>query len=379
MKILFIQKIKAFAGSEKYLTELIPALMKKGYECKLVFVTNPKDRIKLSHFFEVLEDKNIPYNCIETQRDLSFNLLRKLYKTSKESNYDLIHLNLIHAELWFSLIKSIFRMKTDLISTIHGFDESFQANYGFDPSKITKTRYVRILKFCQKRIKGYFAVSNGLKNLVVKSHIIPENKIRTINYGFDYPEYNGVKKENTDSIKNILVPGRIVPYKGQDMVISIIPELIAQGYKIKVSYAGDFQGPFGDLLKQKVEALEISDYVNFLGHVSNLEAHYSAADVVILPSKSEGFGLVLLEAFNFEVPVITFDVPAFNETIQHEITGLITPAFNLDELMLNVKRIFEDPILSTNLTTAAKSRLLNYYSLDRMVNETITFYDEMSN
>lgn len=375
MKILFVQKVKAFAGSEKYLTEIIPALNDRGYTCNFLFVIHPDDREKLSHFLAVLKEKKIKYECVESKRDLGYTLLRKLHKSANTIPYDLIHLNLIHAELWFSLIARFFRFKTPLVSTIHGFDENYQASFGFDPHHVSNTKYIRILKFCQKQIASYFAVSEGLRKLVVEGKIIPSSKIKVINYGFDYPSVDIIPTAQPN-VKHILVPGRLVPYKGQDMVVDILPKLKELGHTFKIWIAGDPQGPFGEALKERVKKLNLTSEVDFLGHVSNIQDYYASCDLVILPSKSEGFGLVLLEAFNFEKPVITFDVPAFNETIIHEETGIITPAFDLNQLTKNVDRLLNEPDLCKKLTKAAKVRLLEYYCLERMVNETVAFYEE---
>jgi len=378
MKVLFVQKVKAYAGSENWFTDIIPALNKKGIQCELVCVIDPSNLKKLSKFKEVLENSNIKYHFIITKKNLSLKLLKDLKKIATTGQFDLIHLNLIHAELWFSVLKTFFGLKTKLVSTIHGFDEQFQAKHGFDPKQITNTKYVRILKFCEKKISNYYAVSKGLENLVTKGKIISPNKISVINYGFDYPDHEhsfNLPKQIDKTKKNILVPGRIVEYKGQEMVIDTIPKLIEKGIAFKIIFAGDLQGEYGNHLKQKINKLNYNKYVTFLGHVPNLPEYFISSDIVVLPSKSEGFGLVLLEAFNYEKPVITFDVPAFNETIEHQKTGLITKCFCLDELADNIETLIKNSNIRDKLTTEAKKRLLDYYCLDRMVTETINFYN----
>lgn len=375
MKILFVQKVKAFAGSEKYLSEIIPALNDRGYDCHFFIVIQPEDKNKLANFFETLSEKRIRHTIFETKRDLSFRLLKKLKKSTVKFDPDLIHLNLIHAELWYSLIKVIFRLKYKLVTTIHGFDEDFQAQFGFNPKHLSNSRYVRILKFTERHIGHYFAVSKGLRNLVVEGGIVPATKIRVINYGFDYPIFKAPIITKS-VVKTILVPGRLVPYKGQDMVLKVIPDLLKKGHQLEVLVAGDEQGPFGAELKKLSQTLNIENEVKFLGHVSDIETYYMKSDLIVLPSKSEGFGLVLLEAFNFEKPVITFDVPAFNETIIHGKTGIITPAFDLTQLGENIHLLLTDNKKVQELTTAAKERLLAYYSLKRMTDETEAFYGD---
>ena len=375
MKILFVQRVKAYAGSERYFTTIIPELIRRGIDCKLLFVVHPKDYHKLSVMEEKIREHDIPYQIIFARNNLSLHLLKKLNRAATADNYDLIHLHLIHAELWFSLIKKFINKSLTLVSTIHGFDEAFQAKYGFDPTKVTNTRYVRILKFNQTYIRRYYAVSKGLMNLMVESGIIPKEKITVIYYGFDYPQENHAIPENA-GIK-ILVPGRIVPYKGQDLMMKALPEILEQFPAVQCEFAGDFQGDFGHRLQQLAANLGITDSVRFLGHVNSMDALYNSASVVVLPSRSEGFGLVLMEAFNAEKPVVTFDVPAFNEVIENEKTGLLCKAFDTTELACNILKLLQDPDLCTKLTRNAKQRLLDYYCLDRMASETVAFYKDV--
>jgi len=375
LKILFVQKVKAFAGSEKYLTELIPELTKRGYSCILTCVIHREDLEKLTHFKQVLQEKKIEYEFIITSKNLSIGLLKKLNKIAKKQQFDLIHLHLIHAEIWFALLKTFFGLKTKLVSTIHGFDETFQAEHGFDHTQITSSKYVKILRFTQKKILNYFAVSEGLKNLVVNSGIIPEHKIQVINLGFNYPEIKQVQKENSE-LKTILVPGRIVPYKGQNFAIEMLPKLHQLGIKAQLQIAGDAQGDFAEKLKKQAQALNVENDVQFLGHVSNIDDYFQQSDLVLLTSKAEGFGVVLLEAFNYCKPVITFDVAAFNTIIKHGKTGLLTPCFDIDKLAENVFKTLTDSSFTQQLTKNAKHDLLTYYCLSRMVDETVAFYKE---
>jgi glycosyltransferase involved in cell wall biosynthesis len=95
---------------------------------------------------------------------------------------------------------------------------------------------------------------------------------------------------------------------------------------------------------------------------------------MLVPSISEGFGLIFLEAMNAEIPIIGFDVPATNEIIVHEETGLLIPAFDTTKLGTEIIRILSDRILSDKFALAGNQRLKSYFSLDRMTNATLDFY-----
>lgn len=375
MKILFVQKVKGYAGSENWMTSIIPGLVKKGVHCHLLCVIPPEDEKKLDEFKSALAKYNIAHTFIFSKKDFSYSLFNQLKVVAKNDNYDLIHLNLIHAELWFSILQTFFGLKTRLVSAIHGFEEKFQGTHGFNHEKLTNSAYVRILKFSQKRIHRYYAISEGLKTLMIKGNIIPDHKISVINYGFDYPEIKVPNPKNERLVKTIFVPGRIIPVKRQEIIIDCIDLLIEKGLHFKIVFAGELQGDYGNYLKQKLKHLNHLNKVEFLGHVPNIGDYFLAADLVLLLSKAEGFGIVLLEAFNYEAPVITFDVPAFNEIIKHQKTGILSPNGELPTLVENIIEVLTHKELSTMLTKNAKKDLKTYYNLDRMVDETIRFYE----
>jgi len=372
MKLLFVQRVKAYAGSERYFTSIVPELIRRGIHCKLLFVVDPRDMAKLTEMRELIERLRIPCDYVLSKRKISLKLLRTLNRIAKSDNYDLIHVHLIQAEFWFSIIKRFMNKSLKLVSTIHGFDEKFQSAHGFDPSKVKNSLYVRILKFNQPQVHAYIAVSKSLKSLMENSHILPLGKIRVIYYGtsvpFDPPA-------SQIEIKNmVLVPGRLVPYKGQDLLIEAAKIVLESVKDAKFILAGDFQGEFGHKLSRLVEASKLSENIIFPGHVSNLGELYQKSTIVVLPSRSEGFGLVLMEAFNAEKAVIAFDVPAFNEVIENGKSGILCPPFDVSFLASQIISLLGDDKKRTAIAREGRKKLLTDFSLDRMVSETIEFY-----
>jgi glycosyltransferase involved in cell wall biosynthesis len=101
------------------------------------------------------------------------------------------------------------------------------------------------------------------------------------------------------------------------------------------------------------------------------------SDGVLIPSVSEGFGIVILEAFNSRSPVVAFDVPAPNEIIEHEKTGLLVPPFDLNELKAAITRFLSRPEEGKKMAEVAYQRLKSYYCLDRMVGEIVEVYERL--
>jgi len=112
------------------------------------------------------------------------------------------------------------------------------------------------------------------------------------------------------------------PYKGQDRVIATIPRLLKMGHDVHYLVVGD-----GDD-RSRMEALardqEVSDRVHFLGPVSTQELRdiYRAADLYVMPSTSEGFGIVFLEAMVSGTPAVGLDIAGTKDVLASGELGL---------------------------------------------------------
>lgn len=136
----------------------------------------------------------------------------------------------------------------------------------------------------------------------------------------------GVTPENQGT-RIILTLARLVRDKGQQYLLDALamPEMQAHRGAIRVVFAGD--GPARGKLAAQVEALGLQDIVTFLGRVAHDEVAglLAAADIVVLPTVSEGMSLSLLEAMACGRPVIASDIPAIASFIEDGVTGRITP------------------------------------------------------
>ncbi|MEM1312723.1 MAG: glycosyltransferase family 4 protein [Patescibacteria group bacterium] len=134
----------------------------------------------------------------------------------------------------------------------------------------------------------------------------------------NYVVYNGVKISNkplvvrADEIVRIGYIGRMYFEKKVDILLKAL-SLVKPEKKVEVYLAGD--GPQLKELKQLEQSLNVSKNISFkwLGFVDDTKEFYSMLDLVVFPSAIESFGLVLLEAWERGVPVITSNIPAFIE------------------------------------------------------------------
>ena len=372
MKILFVQKEGGIFGAENYQLKVIPGLLAKGVNVEFLrLYTNYQGGID-GDFIKLLAEMGVKTYQINIGKYPSFKVLRSIHRIAFQVNYDLIHTHLIHADFHLGLSKLLFRGKYKIVSTKHGYDNNFTTQFGFDASKQTKTPYFLISRWAEKRMIASFTISNGLKDFFISTGITTASKMSLIHYGFDMPDYY-LSKGNKNlrfAPKQILIAGRLVGFKGHAYLIEAMTTIIENDPDVKLIIVGS--GHLEEELKSLVKRLALSENVLFLGYRKDVGELMANSDLVAIPSVSEGFGVVFLEAFSAKAPVVAWDVPAGNELLTHEETGFLVEPYNVKKLADQVIKILEAD--NFQLCKDAYDRLTSYYNLNRMVDQTIDFY-----
>ena len=375
MKVLTVQNIEGVAGSEKYFLALLPALIEKGVECAVYCVYKPENLAEAQKFFELLDQHNIPYYLHEAKSYGRLSIPKKIAKTAKLEKFDVIHCHLIYADFWGAMIKKLYGRKLKVISTKHGYHEDTYVKFCNQPEQLPVNLYHRLFKFTHKRLDRSYACSYGLVDFYERGKLIKKGSMDVIQHGFDYPEIGEYDQNNYRfSELQLIIVGRLIERKGHQFMFEIMPKLIEKYPDIKLLILGN--GELDDHLKKEASRLEITDHVEFLGFKSEVELYLAASDIAVVPSYSEGLPLVIFEAFNAKVPVVTFDAIGCNELVEHEQTGLIAKAFSTEDLQLQIERLIEDKQLRSDFATKGYERLKGHFSLDRMVNDTIDYYEK---
>lgn len=141
--------------------------------------------------------------------------------------------------------------------------------------------------------------------------------------------------------KVVLAVGRLVPIKGFDLLLEawslVAPS--APGWTLRV--VGD--GPERASLLALAKALDISETVEFTGLVSDVETHYREASIYCLSSRYEGFGMVLIEAMSFGLPVVSFDCDAGPAEVLEKSGGKLVAKEDVGGLAKALLRLIKSP------------------------------------
>ena len=143
------------------------------------------------------------------------------------------------------------------------------------------------------------------------------------------------EKQSDLTNKKILAVGRLSHLKGFDLLIDAIYLFRNEynGWKIKIIGSGENE----DILKKKIERLELGKLIMLCPSTNNIIQEYLQASIFVLSSRSEGFGLVIIEAQSCGLPVVSFDCPSGPaEIIKHNENGLLVENGNIVELSQSI-------------------------------------------
>jgi len=273
-----------------------------------------------------------------------FRLLNKYSKLIIKSLYysffkkfDIIHAHFAFPTGFIALMSNIFKKKKFVIS-VHGGDIN-------DIARRNKINF-NLCKLSLRKADYIIANSNSIKDILVRDFYINKNKIQVINIDLFKPLNKKICRNKLGldiDEKIILFVGNLIEAKG---IIHLIEALkhVKNYYKRKkvkcilIGNSSDYD--FLNFLNIKISLLKLNKEVKIIGLVPHniIPDWMNSADVFILPSLTEGFGLVALESIACGIPTITTNVGGLKEIIKDERTGYVVK--HSDEKSLAEKIIF---------------------------------------
>ncbi len=376
MKILFVQKMAAISGSELYLMHMLPELKKRGYEVQVLIIF-PQVPEKTKPFIDHFKSHGIKTHEIYGHSALSPILIAKLRRLLKKEQFDIVQPNLVHADLWLAIQKALFFRKMKLVSVKHGFDEAYSAKHGNNPKYLKRTLFYWVQKISGWFINYNVTISKGLYNMYVDGKMVSPGKIRNIYYGLDLKDKEKLVTENQPAEKYALILGRLVKYKGHELLMQAWKKVAAQnkGWKLYIIGGGAYEKELHELHNK----LELGESVKFCGYQPNPHQAIKDSQFMIVTSIWEGFGLIMLESWAHKKPIVAFNVPAMNEAIEDNKTGQLAAAFDTDELAGKIIHYFQNPDIVQEHGKNGYNRLNSYFTVPRMADEMCEVYQMVIN
>ncbi len=285
----------------------------------------------------------------------SFLILRKLILKEK---IDIVHSNTRVTQYLGFLLYKILNLP--YVSAFHGFHRlSF---------------FRRILKF-----SGVLsiAVSESVKKHLVKDFGFNESRVKVVYNGIDTEDFSShlLKKncvEFKDSSFFVGILGRVSEEKGQFLAVEAIKEVSKKFDNIFLLISG--KGRLKEALEHFIKEISIESKVKFYDLDAN--EFLEKVDLLIVPSKKEGFGYSIVEAFIKEVPVIGFNVGGISEIIKDRQNGILFYEYSKTALSKAIEEIISNHTLRQKIVANAKKDI-DFYSMKRMADDTEMVYKEI--
>ena len=316
-----------YGGSGVMATELGKELALRGHQVHFISYALP---FRLSKYVE-----NIVFHEVETSNYplfefplYSLSLASKMVEVAEFEGLDLLHVHyaIPHATSAY-LAKEMLKGKKDLkiVTTLHGTDITL---VGLEPS------FLPLVRFSIDNSDGVTAVSRFLKEKTITTYTC-ESGIEVIPNFVDTELYR--PKENGDFRKHIAPDGEKIlihisnfrPVKRVTDTIRILEKVLLE-IPAKLILVGD--GPDRSECERLSRQLGLFEKVKFLGKQDGLVEILNSADVFLIPSQSESFGLAALEAMACGLPVVSSSVGGLPELIRHNETGFIAEIGDVDRM-----------------------------------------------
>ncbi len=360
-----------FGGSGVVATELGIALAKEGHQVHFITYSQPT---RLDFFNENLfyhEVDMLSYPLFQ-HAPYETALASKMVDVVKYEKLDILHVHyaIPHASAAFTAKQILKQQNIDIpiITTLHGTDITL---VGKDPS------FEPVVAFSINQSDGITAVSEDLKRDTY-DHFKITKEIKVIP---NFIDLNKFKRQKKDHFKTAICPNgeklivhtsNFRPVKRIGDVVEVFKN-IREIIPVKLLLVGD--GPERSKIESMCRGYGNCDDIRFLGKLEAVEEVLSVADLFIMPSEKESFGLAALEAMACEVPVVSSNVGGLPELNIHGFSGYLCDKGDIEAMTKYSLKILDDKNLPTFKKNALKRA--TDFELSKIIPEYENYYEEV--
>jgi len=238
-------------------------------------------------------------------------------------------------------------------------------------------------KYLVNQIKCIICTSDAIRKYV-DAQLGDEKKTVTIHDGIDLTHPAVDKKsarKNLVSLLKVNPEGRIIgniaaltSEKGYQTFLAIAEKLIIEDENIHFVIAG--KGELEDEIKNQIEGKSLQSNIHTIGFQENIGNILPGFDILLMPSKMEGLGTAIMDAFVAQTPVISTNTGGIPELVIHNKTGLLFEVDDVEGMYNGINSLLNDPVHSLSLTKNAAIHLL-HFSKENMAQKTLKLYNDL--
>jgi len=357
LSILQINSSKTWAGGETHIKDLCQGLSDQGHDIYLTVRSQIADNFN---------DMDINLIILPLKNSVDFYSIYKLTNIIKRNKIDIIH---VHngKDYWLAVLARYFAGRGKIIASRH------------------------ILKalgnsFLHKKMFGeidqFIAVSDSVKNKLIKQNNIDSAKIKVIHNGMDINSFQTQKtsylykqlKVNNQTFKIGMV-GTLCDRKNQEIILETAALINNPNFKFII--IGDDPSEekiYLNKLQKIIHKYEIENKIIMTGFRDDIANLMSFFDILVVPSKSEAFGLVVIEGMASKTPIIASNVDGIKEIINNNINGFLIDPDDKNELKEKILYLYENENIYSKFCDEGLETVKNKFSLDVMCSKVENAY-----
>ncbi|UCC73656.1 MAG: N-acetyl-alpha-D-glucosaminyl L-malate synthase BshA [Gemmatimonadota bacterium] len=365
-----------YGGSGAVATELGMRLAQRGHEVHFVSYAHP---FRLPRFL-----RNTYFHEVEVSRyplfeypPYSLAATVAMHEVATQRHLDLFHVHYAvpHAtSAWLAKQMLDEPGELKIVTTLHGTDITL---VGQDPS------YRSIVKFSIERSDSLTAVSEFLKRETIAAFGCFGCDVRVIPNFVDTEVFGRTAERQRRGHRNALANSdeKIIMHISNFRPVKRVGDVVRVSARVmervpaRLIFVGD--GPDRHMAEDKARSLGIGDRVVFLGKQESVAELLACADLFLLPSESESFGLSALEAMASEVPVVGTRCGGLEELVEDGSTGRLLPVGAVDAMADAAIEILSEPGRQQAMGRAGRAEAEEAYSVERIIPMYEAFYEEV--
>jgi glycosyltransferase involved in cell wall biosynthesis len=366
INICFVSHSAGRHGAEKVLVELILGLRKRGVICHVILPTR-------GPLGERLSELDIPYKVIPYLRWMKvkekMTVWGRIIRTALSVPSTLIlamvimywRCNVVYTNTTTVLIGALAAKLSGRVHIWHIHE------FGYDDQGLIFDYGEKISRWLMNHLSAFFVINS---HAVADRHkrYISVNKMKTIYCSVTMPIENTIIHNEHASVGQVttcLIIGSLNESKGHEDAIRAIAELSIQGIYIRLLIVGDSQKTaYKDYLSRLINDNKLAGQVTFMGHIDNPFLTIHSADIVLVCSRLEAFGLVTVEAMCSGRAIIGARSGGTAELIQDGVTGYLYSPYDHKDLAAKIRLLIDRPADLLRIKEAAQK-----WAQDRFTNE----------
>jgi glycosyltransferase involved in cell wall biosynthesis len=350
VRILLVVDSLDVGGAERHVTDLALALHARGHRVVVACATG-------GPLLHELESAGISIRVLcdrAVKHRIDFLFARRLRRVLRAGAFDLVHTHLYASTIAASL--ATIGMGCALVVTVH--------SEGKWQRRIARAVSGRMYRSADALV----AVSEPIAQQLTARHRVARERTVVIANALYLPA-----PASTTELPSWCGAGLVVGVvcrlhrdKGVDVLLDAMARVLARRPDVQTVVVGD--GPQRDHLQRKACVLGLRDRVRFLGCRHGARSLISTFDLLIVPSRTEGSPIVVLEAMAAGVPVVASRVGGIPDQIRHGVDGLLVPADNARELAKAIEQLLSQPATRREFAAEGRRHVAHQFAYRNLLN-----------